>query len=159
MTSPAVREHQSPLEAALVDVQATLSELLVAADEQLAAVVARDNARLENVTRQQESLSTRLARAEAQRLEVLAGTPLASALSALPPDQAIRAWSLNDSIAEAVKQLKERQSRTASLLEQSIELASQTIQFLQRLVTVQAPVYDVRGRTSQSGSLLVDGRA
>jgi flagellar biosynthesis/type III secretory pathway chaperone len=159
MTTPAVREHQSLLESVMLDVHTTLAELLVAADEQHAAVVAHDHAWLENVTRQQEGLSTRLASAEARRIELLAGAPLASALSALPADQATRALSLADSIAATVTQLRERQTSTASLLEQSIELASQTIRFLQRLVTVQAPVYDVRGRTSQSGSLLVDGRA
>jgi flagellar biosynthesis/type III secretory pathway chaperone len=159
MTTPAVRESQSLLEAALLDVHATLADLLAVADDQYAAVVAHDHARLEKVTRQQERLSTRLARAESKRIELLAGTPLASALASLPPHQSSHAWSLNDAIAATVSQLRERQTRTASLLEQSIELASQTIQFLQRLVTVHEPVYDVRGRTSQGGSLLLDGRA
>ena len=67
MTSPAVREHQSPLEEALVNVHTALAELLVAADEQHAAVVAHDRDRLEGVTRQQERLSARLARAESRR--------------------------------------------------------------------------------------------
>jgi flagellar biosynthesis/type III secretory pathway chaperone len=159
MTPAAVREYQSALEAALLDVHATLADLLVASDEQYAAVVARDHARLENVTYQQECLSTRLARFEAKRMELLAGVPLAAALDALPRDQATRARSVNNAIAAAVTQLRERQSRTSNLLEHSIELASQTIQFLQRLVTVHEPVYDVRGRTSKSGSLLLDGRA
>jgi hypothetical protein len=42
MTTPAVREPESPLEAVLLDVDAILADLLVAADEQHAAVVAGD---------------------------------------------------------------------------------------------------------------------
>jgi flagellar biosynthesis/type III secretory pathway chaperone len=159
MTPPAVREHQSPLEAALLDVHATLAALLVASDEQYAALVARDHARLESVTRQQERLSSRLERAEARRLEVLGGTPLLSAIALQPADQASRAKSLSDAIALAVEQLKERQSHAANLLEQSIELVGSTLNFLQRLVTVQSPAYGVRGLAQSRQSLLVDGRA
>ncbi len=114
MTNPAVREHQSPLEAALLDVYATLAALLVASDEQYAALVARDHARLESVTRQQERLSSRLERAEAKR---------------------------------------------ANLLDQSIDLVGNTLNFLQRLVTVQSPAYGARGLAQSRQSLLVDGRA
>jgi flagellar biosynthesis/type III secretory pathway chaperone len=159
MTNPAVRESQSALEAALLDVHATLAALLVASDEQYAALVARDHARLESVTRQQERLSSRLERAEAKRLEALGGTPLLSAIALQPPDQASRAKSLSDAIALAVEQLKERQSHAANLLEQSIELVGSTLNFLQRLVTVQSPAYGVRGRAQSRQSLLVDGRA
>ncbi len=159
MTTPAAREHQSLLETALLDVDATLAELLVASDEQYAAVVARDHAWLENVTRQQERLSFRLEQAESKRLEALAGTPLLSAIALLPADQAVRTKSLSDSIGVAVNQLKERQNHTASLLEQSIELVSHTLNFLQRLVTVQTPAYGVRGIPASRQSLLVDGRA
>jgi flagellar biosynthesis/type III secretory pathway chaperone len=159
MTTPAVREHQSPLEAALLDVHATLAALLVASDEQYAALVARDHARLESVTRQQERLSSRLERAEARRLEVLAGVPLASALASLPADQSARARSLSDAVGVAVTQLRGRQTQSASLLEQSIELVGNTLNFLQRLVTVQSPAYGVRGLAQSRQSLLVDGRA
>jgi|SRR5579859_2654904 len=159
MTTPAVREHQSPLEAALQDVHTILAALLVASDEQYAAVVARDHAWLENVTRQQERLSSRLEQAEARRLEALAGTPLLVAIASLPADDVVRAKSLSDSIAVAVNQLKERQNHTASLIEQSIELVSHTLNFLQRLVTVQSPAYGVRGVPQSRQSLLVDGRA
>src|SRR5437016_7603532 len=55
--------------------------LPISADEQHAAVVERDRDRLESVTRQQEHLSARLARAEAKRLEVLNGVPLLEARS------------------------------------------------------------------------------
>src|SRR5713226_8418916 len=106
MTPAAAREHQSPLEAALLDVHATLAALLVASDEQYAAVVARDHARLENVTRQQERLSSRLEQAESRRLEALGGMPLLSAIALLAADQAARTKSLSDSIAVAVNQLK-----------------------------------------------------
>src|SRR5205085_4259668 len=105
MTTSAVREHQSPLEAALLDVHATLAALLVASDEQYAAVVARDHAWLENVTRQQERLSSRLEQAESRRLAALDGLPLRSAIALLPADQAVRTKSLNDSIALAVNEL------------------------------------------------------
>jgi hypothetical protein len=159
MTNPAVRENQSPLEAALLDVHATLAALLVASDEQYAALVARDHARLESVTRQQERLSSRLERAEAQRLETLGGTPLLSAIALLPANQAIRAKSLTGAIALAVKQLKERQHHAANLLEQSIEMVGNTLHFLQRLVTVQPPAYGARGLAQSRQSLLVDGRA
>src|SRR6266851_2671829 len=118
MTNPAVRESQSPLEAALLDVHATLAALLVASDEQYGALVARDHARLEGVTRQQERLSSRLARAEAKRLEVLAGVPLASAIASLPAHQSARARNMSKAIAVAVTELKGRQTHSASLLEQ-----------------------------------------
>jgi flagellar biosynthesis/type III secretory pathway chaperone len=154
MTTPAVREHQSPLEAALLDVHATLADLLVAADEQHAAVVEHDRDRLETVTRQQEHLSARLARAEAKRLEVLGGVPLAEAVTALPEGQALSA-----SISTKVRQLKERQAQTADLLEQSIDLASQTLTFLQRLVTPPSASYGARGVAAPQQSVLVDSRA
>src|SRR5438477_263420 len=80
-------------------VHATLAELLVAADEQNAAVVAHDRDRLESVTRQQERLSARLARAESRRIELLAGEPLAAKLVALPPTAAVRTRMLGESIA------------------------------------------------------------
>jgi flagellar biosynthesis/type III secretory pathway chaperone len=159
MTPPAVREHQSPLEAALLDVHATLAALLVASDEQYAALAAHDAARLESVTRQQERLSSQLARAEAKRLGVLEGMPLASALASLPADQSARARSLSDAIAVTVTQLKGRQTHNASLLEQSIEVVGHTLNFLQRLVTVQSPAYGVRGVPQARQSLLVDSRA
>src|SRR6476661_934951 len=99
--TPPVRDPQSPLEAVLLDVDATLADLLVAADEQHAAVVAGDRERLEAVTRVQEALSSRLERAERKRLELLAGTSLSAALADLPADAAERLGSLSGSIADA----------------------------------------------------------
>jgi flagellar biosynthesis/type III secretory pathway chaperone len=159
MTAPAVRNQDSPLESALLDVHATLADLLVAADEQYAAVVARDHERLESVTRQQERLSARLARAEARRLELLAGTHLIDAVSALPASAAARADAVRHSIADSVHELKQRQARTAGLLEQSIDVAAQTLTFLQRLLTGQPGVYGARGFAPSRRSVLVDGRA
>jgi flagellar biosynthesis/type III secretory pathway chaperone len=159
MTTPAVREDQSPLEAALLDVHATLAALLVLTDEQYAALVARDHTRLESVTRQQERLSSRLEHAEARRLEVLAGVPLAAAIDGLPAYQSARAGRISAAIAAAVTELKNRQAHSASLLEQSIELVGNTLNFLQRLVTAQSPAYGVRGLAQSRQSLLVDGRA
>ena len=159
MTAPAVRNQDSPLESALLDVRATLADLLVAADEQYAAVVARDHERLESVTRQQERLSARLARAEARRLELLAGTHLIDAVSALPASAAARANAVRHSIADSVQELKQRQARTAGLLEQSIDVGAQTLTFLQRLLTGQPGVYGARGFAPSRRSVLVDGRA
>src|SRR6266851_6514048 len=104
MTTPAVSDNQSTLEAALIDVRTTLTDLLVAADEQYAAVAARDHERLESVTRQQERLSVRLAQAEARRLEVLAGVPMTEAVTSP------HVTGLRQSIAAAVSELKRRQA-------------------------------------------------
>src|SRR3712207_853727 len=90
MTTPADRNHQSPLEAALLDVHATLRELIVAADEQYAAVVERDRERLESVTRRQERLAARLARAERARVTALDGRSFQAALVGLPADESLR---------------------------------------------------------------------
>jgi flagellar biosynthesis/type III secretory pathway chaperone len=159
MTTSAVSTQQSPLEATLLDVQATLADLLVAADEQHAAVAERDHDRLETVTRQQERLSSRLARAEAKRLELLNGEPLPSALAKLAGDEATRTMALSDSIRTAVKQLQERHARTANLLQMSIDLAEQSLVFMQRLLAEPTPAYGARGRRAPQQSLMVDGRA
>jgi flagellar biosynthesis/type III secretory pathway chaperone len=159
MTAPAVHDQDSPLETALLDVHATLADLLITADEQYAAVVARDHQRLESVTRQQERLSARLARAEARRLDLLAGAPLIEAVSALPAPAAARADAVRHSIADSVRELKQRQARTAGLLEQSIDLAAQTLTFLHRLLTAQPAAYGARGFAPSRRSVLVDGRA
>jgi flagellar biosynthesis/type III secretory pathway chaperone len=158
MTTSA-HESQSPLEAALLDVDATLVDLLVAADEQHAAVVAGDRARLEAVTRLQETLSSRLGRAERKRLELLAGTTLAEALADLPSDQAERLGNLSGSIADAVRELQPRHARNATLLERSAALAGQTVLFLQRVACPPSPSYGANGRRAPQQSLLVDRRA
>jgi flagellar biosynthesis/type III secretory pathway chaperone len=159
MTPPALRDHQSPLEAALVEVRATLIELLAAAAEQHAAVVEHDRDRLEGVTLRQENLSSRLERAERQRLVALDGASIDTAIAVLPSDQSHRAAALNTSIRRAVQELQARHARTTSLLERSAELAAETIQFLQRLVGVQPPAYGARGEATMRQSLLVDSRA
>ena len=159
MTAPVAADHPSPLESALLDVHATLADLLVAADEQYAAVVARDHERLESVTRQQERLSARLARAEARRVQLLAGRSLSARLQELPDQQAVRLEAVHRSIASAVGQLRERHSRAARLLEQSIEITGQTITFLHRLLAPPAPAYGVPATASARVSLLLDSRA
>jgi flagellar biosynthesis/type III secretory pathway chaperone len=151
MTTPVTR---SPLEAALDDVHSALRDLLVAADEQYAAVVERDRARLESVTHQQERLSARLANAEARRLQALNGTSLAEAVETQP-----RAKTLSSAIAAQVKLLKDKQAQTASLLEHSIQLTDETLKFLHRLVAPQATVYSNRGMAVERQSVLVDSRA
>jgi flagellar biosynthesis/type III secretory pathway chaperone len=159
MNASALRDQPTPLEKALLDVHATLADLIVAAEEQYAAVVAHDRAGLESVTRQQERLSARLARVEARRLEVLAGRPLGEAVRSLPAPEAAHAEAVRRAIAESVRELKQRQTRTANLLEQSIDLTSQTLTFLQRLLTGQPAVYGARGVAPARHSLLVDSRA
>lgn len=159
MMTPVVREHASPLEAALLDVDATLAELLAAADEQHAAVVAGDRQRLERVTGVQERLSSRLERAERRRLEHLGGASLAAALAEKPADESARLTALGQSIAQAVRQLQPLHVRNAQLLERSAELAGQTVMFLQRLVSPPSPSYGAHGRRASQQSLLVDSRA
>jgi flagellar biosynthesis/type III secretory pathway chaperone len=154
MTAPETTVDRSPLEAALIDVQTTLADLLVAADEQYAAIVERDRERLESVTRQQERLSARLANAEARRVAVLGGLSLNEAVKGQP-----RLAALADSIGNAVRLLKTKQTQTASLLQQSIELTDQTLKFLHRLVTPPATVYGTRGLAVARQSVLVDSRA
>src|SRR5919205_4427144 len=95
--TPATSEH-SPLEQALLDVHATLADLLAAADEQHQAVAAGDRERLESVTRRQERLAARLQRAETQRLRLLNGRPLEDAVSELPSAEAARLSHIVDSI-------------------------------------------------------------
>jgi flagellar biosynthesis/type III secretory pathway chaperone len=157
---PATSQHR-PLEQVLLDVRTTLADLLDAADEQHQAVVVGDRERLESVTRRQERLAARLQRAEARRLSLLEGRSLDEAISELPPTDAARVASLVDTISDSVNRLRERQGSNASLLERSIELAVQTVQFLQRLLGGQHdnPAYTTRGLLSSRQSLLVDRRA
>jgi flagellar biosynthesis/type III secretory pathway chaperone len=159
-THPATRE-QTPLEQVLLDVHATLADLLDAADEQHQAVLVGDRERLESVTRRQERLAARLQRAETQRLSLLEGRMLDEAVSELPTTDAARVESLVNGISDSVKRLRERQAANASLLERSMELAGQTVQFLQRLLSGQDenPAYTTRGLLSPRQSLLVDSRA
>ncbi len=157
MSAPATPANQSPLENALREVRATLDELLLAAEEQYAAVAARDRDRIESVTRQQERLSARLARAERERLALQGETSLTEVIASLPAGDAARVSALQESIASAVKDLKSRQDATSRLLARSIELTRQTLDFIQRLVTAPNPVYG--GRQMASRSLLVELRA
>jgi hypothetical protein len=158
MNAPASAATQSPLEAALHEVHATIAELLLAADEQYAAVVARDRARLELATRQQERLSVRLSRAESQRVRILNGAKLKDAIASLPEAEALRLDGLRGSIGSAVDELRARQMRSRRLLERSIELGRQTMDFVHR-VTQPQTAYDARGCPAPRHSLLLDGRA
>jgi flagellar biosynthesis/type III secretory pathway chaperone len=156
MNAPAIA-NQSPLEVALHEVQATLAQLVLAADEQYAAVAANDRLWLDSVTRQQERLSARLARAEATRLQLLGQT--SDWTAGLPRESANRVLNLKAGIAAAVLELKTRQAQTAALLKQQIDLAGQTINFLRRLVTQPNPTYSQQGMLAIRQSVLVDGRA
>jgi flagellar biosynthesis/type III secretory pathway chaperone len=159
MIAPAPVTTQSPLESALHDVYATLRQLLVAADEQYAALVAHDRDWIERVTRQQERLASRLARAETRRMQALDGASLSQLLTSVSPGEADRIESMQVRIAAAVTALKSRQSQTASLLNDTIDLTNRTIAFLQRLLSPSAPAYGRRGSASLGGSVLVDSRA
>jgi flagellar biosynthesis/type III secretory pathway chaperone len=154
MHAPAQRDHQSPLEAAMVDVQLTLTELLAAADEQYAAVAERDRTRIEDVTRVQERLSARLERAERLRVAALEGSPIQAVIAS-----EARLTRLSDAIASAVRDLQAKNARNASLIQRSAELNAQSIQFLQRLVSAEAPAYGTRGQAPARHSVLVDSRA
>jgi FlgN protein len=159
MTASAATVIPSPLESALSDVDTTLAALLVVADEQYAAVAANDRDRIDKVSRQQEHLSIRLARAEARRMDALVGTPLSDASAMLPEPTAARIEAQRLAIAANVLELKRRHALTSDLLEESILIASQTLTFLQSLVTAPPPVYTARGLGSPTQSLLVDSRA
>src|SRR5579859_7196978 len=159
MTTPAVQSPRSPLEVVLIEVDATLADVLVAADQQLAAVVAGDRVRLEAVTRLQETLSARLGRAERQRLELLGPDSLATALAGLSADEHSRLTSLSQSIADTVREIQPRHARNGSLLERSAQLAGQTVLFLQRVASPPSPSYGAHGRRAPQQSLLVDRRA
>jgi flagellar biosynthesis/type III secretory pathway chaperone len=161
MTHLLAERAHTPLEQTLLDVHTTLADLLAAADDQHQAVACGNRERLESVTRRQERLAARLQRAERQRLSLLQGRPLNEAVSHLPAADAARVSRLVDSIGHSVRRLRERQASTASLLERSIDLAGQTIQFLQRLAGGQSQnqAYTTRGLVTARQSLLVDSRA
>jgi flagellar biosynthesis/type III secretory pathway chaperone len=161
MTHTPATSERNLLEQALLDVHATLADLLAAADDQHQAVAAGDRERLERVTRRQEQLAARLQRAERQRLSLLNARSLNDVLAGLPANEAARVRELTVSIGQRVARLRERQASTASLLERSIELAGQTIQFLQRLATSHThnQAYTTRGLVTSRQSLLVDSRA
>jgi flagellar biosynthesis/type III secretory pathway chaperone len=158
MTAPAIAANQSSLEAALHEVHATLAELLVAADEQYAAVAAHDRDWIERVTRQQEQLAGRLRRAERKRLEALNGSSLKDAIAELSEPEATQLESLRTAIATAVDELRLRQTRSSRLLLRSIELGKQTLDFVQRVMMPHA-AYDARGYATQRRSVLLDGHA
>jgi flagellar biosynthesis/type III secretory pathway chaperone len=106
------------------------------------------------VTSRQERLAAQLQRCERKRAELLAGTPLAEAIAPIPGGAALYA-----AIGSAVRELQLRHTRVASLLERSIELTGQTLEFVQRLVTIQPPAYGRGGLARSNQSLLVDSRA
>jgi hypothetical protein len=152
------RTHTA-LEAALHDVHATLVDVLAAADEQYAAVVAGDRIGLEAITQRQERLSTRLGRAEATRLDLLRGASLNDVLATLPAERTASLSTTAELIRAQVEEVRARHARTADLLRKGAELAAQTVQFLQKLATAQAESYSPTGSRVAGQSLLVDSRA
>jgi flagellar biosynthesis/type III secretory pathway chaperone len=159
MTLLASAVDQAALEAALRDVHAAVAELLAAAAEQRAALEAGDRDRLEQVTCLQERLTARLAQAERRRMACLATETLEASVASLPGEPGQRVRSLMAAIREKVIQLREQHGRNAALLQRSLELTGQTVQFLQRLVIGQPPTYTPTGATAVASSLLLDHRA
>ena len=66
---------------------------------------------------------------------------------------------LTAAIRQSVLDLREQHARNAALLQRSLELTGQTLQFLQRLVLGQPPTYSPSGLAGMSHSLVLDGRA
>jgi flagellar biosynthesis/type III secretory pathway chaperone len=157
--SPVAANDLSTLEAALRDVHATLTELLGAADAQRAALETGDRARLEAITQQQERLTARLEQAERRRLAAMPAGSLGETLASLRGEPRERIARLTAAIRQEVFDLRQCHARNAALLERSIDLAGQTIQYLQRLVLVEAQTYGTQGAPMLSASRLVDSRA
>ena len=158
MTAPVRSELQMPLEAALLGVQAALADLLAAAAEQRAALEAGDRERLDRVTQEQERLTARLEQAERRRMACMP-INLQDSLAVLPVDHGRRVDSLMLGIREAVAELRAQHERNAALIQRSLELAGQTLQFIQRLMGVSAPTYGTPQRIAVGRSMLVDSRA
>lgn len=144
---------------ALRDVNAILAELVAAADEQYEAVAAADLIVLERVTRRQEVLAARLARAEQRRLAASSGRSLADVVADEAPAEGALLQELVSAVAVNVLALQERHLRNTSLVRRGAELAGQTVQFLQRLVAAHERPYGGDGAPVVTRSLLVDGRA
>ena len=160
MTAPARSEPQTPLEAALLDVQAALADLLAAAAEQRAALEAGDREQLDRITQKQERLTARLEQAERRRITCMSTPDLAHTIAQLPAEQGRRISGLMQTIREAVADLRHQHDRNAALIQRSLELAGQTLQFIQRLMGTSAPTYGTPRRGLVVGqSMLVDSRA
>jgi flagellar biosynthesis/type III secretory pathway chaperone len=157
--SPVAAHDLTTLEAALRDVHATLTELLGAAEAQRAALETGDRARLEAITQQQERLTARLEQAERRRLDAMPAGSVGETLASLRGEPGERIARLTAAIGQAVLDLRQRHARNAALLERSIDLAGQTIQYLQRLVMAETQTYGTHSATLLSASRLVDSRA
>jgi flagellar biosynthesis/type III secretory pathway chaperone len=140
-------------DSALSDVQGVLSKLLDTLDEQFAALVEDDIARLGRLVQEQEVLSTRLAQAEQRRLTTLP----ASALGRNGRGEEERLVAIGRAIAE----LRDRSARNTTLLERKARLASQSLQYLQAIVVENAQLYGAQsaGPTISMRSLLLDSSA
>jgi flagellar biosynthesis/type III secretory pathway chaperone len=62
-------------------------------------------------------------------------------------------------IRQSVLELREQHARNTTLLQRSLELTGQTLQFLQRLTLGQSATYTPAGATGVGHSLVLDGRA
>jgi flagellar biosynthesis/type III secretory pathway chaperone len=147
-----VAETATP-ESALSDVQKVLKGLLDTLDEQFAALVEDDIARLGRLVQEQEVLSTRLAQAEQRRLSVL-------------PSEALQRGARGEDdrltvIGRAIQEVRDRSARNRALLERKARLASQTLQYLQAIVVENAGLYGTQSApaTVPMRSLLLDSSA
>lgn len=147
------------LESALREVCATLGELIAIADEQYAAAADGALERLATTSQRQETLASRLERAERRRLAAAHGRPLRDLLADVPAERAAVFEDLLATTAQRVIDLRERHARNAALLERGAGLAGQTVQFLRRLLVPHAPTYGADGATSVRRSVLLDGQA
>jgi flagellar biosynthesis/type III secretory pathway chaperone len=140
-------------ESALSDVQEVLTKLLDTLDEQFAALVEDDLARLGRLVQEQEVLSTRLAHVEQRRMTTLP----ASALERDGRGDDARLVALG----RAVEELRDRSARNRALLERKARLASQTLQYLQAIVVENARLYGAQSAPSTipTRSLLLDSSA
>jgi flagellar biosynthesis/type III secretory pathway chaperone len=140
-------------ESALSDVQEILTKLLDSLDEQFAALVEDDIARLGRLVQEQEVLSTRLAQAEQRRISIL-------------PSEAFESGGRGEDdrltvIGRAIEEVRDRSARNRALLERKAHLASQTLQYLQAIVVENAGLYGTQSApaTVPMRSLLLDSSA
>jgi flagellar biosynthesis/type III secretory pathway chaperone len=152
-------DRTAAFEAALQDVHAALGELLEAAAQQRDALEAGDRERLEAVSWLQESLTVRLQEAERRRTACMPAPTLEQTIALLPAQPAQRVYGLLALIRQSVLELREQHARNAKLLQRSLELTGQTLQFLQRLTLGQPATYTPAGAAGVSHSLVLDGRA
>lgn len=143
----------------MLDVRAVLEDLLAAAADQRAALEAGDRERLERVTHQQERLTARLENAERRRLAAMPSPSFDDCAKVLPGDEGARFRKVTGDIQRSVLRLQELHARNADLLQRSLAVNGQTLQFIRRLVGTPEPTYGAAAPAAAPQSLVVDRRA